>query len=47
MNEALGWSNDELCLVLGILDIYGFEIFEVKKIFFFFICDFFFFFFLV
>eukprot|EP01114_Cavostelium_apophysatum_P003671 TRINITY_DN1374_c0_g3_i1.p1 TRINITY_DN1374_c0_g3~~TRINITY_DN1374_c0_g3_i1.p1 ORF type:complete len:1131 (-),score=356.14 TRINITY_DN1374_c0_g3_i1:89-3481(-) len=28
INTALGWINDPDCLVLGILDIYGFEIFQ-------------------
>ncbi len=30
VNTALGWAADQDCLVLGILDIYGFEIFEVN-----------------
>jgi myosin-1 len=28
VNAALGWATDPSCLVIGILDIYGFEIFE-------------------
>ena len=31
VNNALGWVQDDDCLVLGILDIYGFEIFEVQN----------------
>ncbi len=29
VNQALGWAPDPNYLSLGILDIYGFEIFEV------------------
>ena len=29
VNDALGWKSDPSCLIMGILDIYGFEIFGV------------------
>ena len=29
VNDSLGWSQDD-CTLLGVLDIYGFEIFDVS-----------------